>query len=139
MIKIEIIDPCNENPDVLVKTAAYLMELAGHRMVKAPTMEAPQPHTPSVVVEQEVKPKKTKKPTAPIPPVEVEREVEPPINCNTLVDKITNAMGDNRISHEEVMVIIKKHGLTNLKDIFTRPDLIAIVNSELDKAFLGDK
>ena len=36
MIKIEIIDPCKENPDVLVKTAAYLMELAGHKMIKAP-------------------------------------------------------------------------------------------------------
>lgn len=39
MIKIEIIDPCKENPDVLVKTAAYLMELAGHKMIKAPTKE----------------------------------------------------------------------------------------------------
>lgn len=36
MIKIEIIDPARENPDMLVKIAALLMECAGHSMVKAP-------------------------------------------------------------------------------------------------------
>jgi hypothetical protein len=36
MIKIEITEPHKENPDVLVRLAGFLMECAGHKMVKAP-------------------------------------------------------------------------------------------------------
>lgn len=267
MIKIEITDPQRENPDVLVKLAGFLMECAGHTMVKAPletptaedlgkyselfnpipegfrhlnttlnVNEIPEPAGHGVasapyqhcgssqaygdlntvpvsamdmptnfnevstaalkeafsntvnagiraleeplqvcddkgsiepnglelpphnhIVAEKPKSESKKKRTPSKPKIEIIKETgvteisedlvpsppvpafapPPPVNGNTLVDKIVMAKATNKLTHDEVTAIVKKHGLVAIKDIFTNDHLIPLIDADLDEALRG--
>lgn len=251
MIKIEITDPQRENPDVLVKLAAFLMECAGHTMVKAPSemketytptnycpptfsdlarsvdeavdklshelpttapyqhcaesdltnhlkgidphmeglcnpaqdfldkfvkpvaeqlrkeievcdsngaveckeQEIPE-HSHEPIVAEKPKSESKRKRTPSKPKFDVISETgvtevtedlmppppiapPPPVNGNTLVDKIVMAKATNKLTHEEVTAIVRKHGLVAIKDIFTNDHLIPLIDADLDEALRG--
>jgi hypothetical protein len=62
----------------------------------------------------------------------------PPVNGNTVIDKIVMAKATNKLTHEQVTSIVRKHGLVAIKDIFTNDHLIPLIDADLDEA-LRDK
>lgn len=62
----------------------------------------------------------------------------PPINGNTLIDKIVKAKSEQQATHEEITAIVRKHGLVSIKDIFINDHLIPLIDADLDE-LLGGK
>jgi len=61
----------------------------------------------------------------------------PPVNGNTVIDKIVMAKATNKLTHEQVTSIVRKHGLVAIKDIFTNDHLIPLIDADLDEALRG--
>lgn len=166
MLKIEITDPHLMDKKSLVATATYLMQLAGHEIVKAPSTpteapsKAPEASSKHHVVTSapEFKPKnKVKKveesitkpvipeappvsvapiATAPVPPAPV---VEQPAKEETFADimsVITAAISSGKITMKRILEMVKNLGCESVANLSTRPELIPLVSLEI-KAEVG--
>jgi len=54
------------------------------------------------------------------------------IDFPTLMTKITNAVGSGKVTHAQVIEVIKSYGVASIPVIPTRPELIPFINEHLD-------
>ena len=72
----------------------------------------------------------------PAPPIETIAP-PPPVNGNTVMDKILNALNDQKLTRDEITAIVVKHGLKATRDIFTNDHLIPAIDADIDEALRG--
>lgn len=72
----------------------------------------------------------------PAPPIETIAP-PPPVNGNTIMDKILNALNDQKLTRDEITAIVVKHGLKATRDIFTNDHLIPAIDADIDEALRG--
>lgn len=68
----------------------------------------------------------------PMPPIETIAP-PPPVNGNTVMDKILNALNDQKLTRDEITAIVVKHGLKATRDIFTNDHLIPAIDADIDQ------
>jgi len=60
-----------------------------------------------------------------------------PINFNTFMTKITGLRADGKITDLELLNIVRSHGLDRTHKLSTNPELVPLVNADVDKFVEG--
>jgi len=72
----------------------------------------------------------------PMPPIEAIAP-PPPVNGNTIMDKILKAIDEHKLTHADITAIVVKHGLKATRDIFINDHLIPVIDADIDEALRG--